>query len=152
MRDPRSIYIASGSSEIELARSAIASVKDLGFSVTNDWTEDPGWAVALPGGVDNRPIEEKKRSALSDVKGILDAYTFWLLAPAKASRGAYTEQGIALSRLHVPWADMSGRIIVSGPQASLDLFSSIADHCFDSHDRAIGLLDAIASADFIWNK
>ena len=42
------IYIAGGSSEIEIVQWAIDVVAAHGGRITYDWTRDPGWRLGRP--------------------------------------------------------------------------------------------------------
>jgi hypothetical protein len=103
---PLSVYVAGASSErAERAQPVIGALSKAGFTITHDWTA----AVDMHGANNEHGTltpEELAACAHADLWGVKAADVFVLLAPQKASTGAWAELGVAL---------MSGcRVYVAG--------------------------------------
>jgi hypothetical protein len=123
------IYIAGGSSEIELCRGMIDAVASHGGRITLDWTRDPLWSIGRP-----LAMAERAETAARDLAAVAESRLFWLLLPARPSEGAATELGAALT-LRAQGRDVE--IVVSGPMLDSRLFPARADHIFAEHTEAL---------------
>lgn len=139
------IYIAGGSSEIELCQRMIDTVSSAGGRITYDWTRDPGWKLGRP-----LTMREREDAGGRDLAAIMNAWLFWLMLPVKPSEGASTELGVALvvralgEIVRLPDAR---RVIVSGPMTDSRLFPALADHIFADHDQALAhVLDLLGAS------
>ena len=136
------LYIAGAWIEqIERARPMMAKARALGISITYDWT-DPLWKPSDGKGDSSLTPELRKSYAQSDLKGVLDADVFWLLAANdKGACGSWVELGAALAA--VSYSRRLGRIIVSGPQWQRCIFSELADRKFPTDDEAFDYLRSL---------
>jgi hypothetical protein len=129
------IYIAGGSSEIELCRRMIDIVDSShGGRITYDWTRDPGWTLGRP-----LTMAERAETAARDLAAVAEARLFWLMLPQEKTEGAHVELGTALTlRALLPMLGRQGpEIVVSGPILDSRLFPARADHIFADHDEAL---------------
>jgi hypothetical protein len=128
------IYIAGGSSEIELCSDMIEAVTRAGGRVTYDWTLCPGLRMGLP-----LDMSERAEIAARDLAAVAEARLFWYIMPREKSEGAATELGAALTLRAL--ADGYGRVgphvIVSGPMLDSRLFPARADRIFAEHGEAL---------------
>lgn len=123
------IYIAGGSTEIELCRGMIDAVTSHGGRITYDWTRDPGWRLGRP-----LTMQERAECAARDLAAVAEARLFWLMLPQEKTEGAHVELGAALTLRAL------GRpieIVVSGPMLDSRLFPARADHIFAEHGAAL---------------
>jgi hypothetical protein len=123
------VYIAGGSSERYLVREYIDAVVRAGGRITLDWTRCPLWELARP-----LTMAERSETAQRDLAAVAEVRLFWLMLPARASEGAATELGAALTLRAM------GRpveIVVSGPMLDSRLFPARADRIFQDHDEAL---------------
>jgi len=123
------IYIAGGSSEIELCQSMIDAVRGAGGRITYDWTRDPGWRLGRP-----LTMQERAECAARDLAAVAEARLFWLMLPREKTEGAHVELGGALTLRAI------GRpieVIVSGPMLDSRLFPARADRIFAEHGEAL---------------
>jgi hypothetical protein len=127
------VYIAGGSSEIELCRSMIDAVQSLSgpgrARITLDWTRLPEWSAGRP-----LTMAERAGVAALDLAAVAESRLFWLLLPREKSEGAATELGAALTLRAI------GRpieVIVSGPMLDSRLFPARADRIFPDHGEAL---------------
>lgn len=129
-----SIYLATGSADIELAEHWIRRLREHGHYITYDWPAN----VRKVGDANPREATEDERSMWSDsnLRGARSAMTFWLLVPSKPSIGCWFEMGYAAAWRVAP------RIVVSGDWRGT-IFTSIADHRFDTHEEAFDFLNTL---------
>jgi hypothetical protein len=123
------IYIAGGSSELELCQGMIDAVTLAGGRITYDWTRDPGWKLGRP-----LTMQERAEAAARDLAAVAEARLFWLIMPTRPSEGAATELGAALTLRAM------GRpieVIASGPMLDSRLFPARADRIFAEHGEAL---------------
>ena len=122
------IYVAGGSAERDACAAFMVQLRAAGWTVTCDWTTDPGWT---------NPTHPRLTSAMSDVSGIARARVLWYVAPEAKSEGSHFELGIAwmARELHAS----SGRaILASGPVDTLGrVFPALADRTFPTHAEAL---------------
>jgi hypothetical protein len=127
------VYIAGGSSEIELCRSMIDAVSRYAH-VTFDWTRVGEWSLGRP-----LTMREREELAARDLAAVAEARLFRLLLSREKSEGAATELGAAL--VLRAFALALGRVpievIVSGPMLDSRLFPARADRIFAGHGEAL---------------
>ena len=82
------------------------------------------------------PEEDRLKHADADSNAALDANYFWLVVPEERGVGAWIEFGLALAQALRHGANY---IIVSGDWKK-SIFTSLADHRFDSHEEALAFL------------
>ncbi len=124
------IYIAGGSSEIELCQGMIDAVTHYGGRITYDWTRDPGWKLGRP-----LTMQERAECAARDLAAVAEARLFWLMLPQEKTEGAHVELGVALA---LRAFGLPGReVIVSGPMLDSRLFPARADRIFAEHGEAL---------------
>lgn len=97
------IYVAGASSEMnDRAKPVIKRLKELGHSITFDWTE------VVDMYEDKQPSSDiLEQCAVNDFVGVKSAEALVLLAPQSMSTGAWVELGMAIS-LDMP-------VYISGP-------------------------------------
>jgi len=129
------IYVAGGSSERDAVAGYLSQLRAAGWTVTYDWTTDPGWTD---------PAHPRIESARADVRGITRARFFWYVAPREKSEGSHFELGVAwLSREMTREGRRStGRVVFSsGPGDALGrVFPSLVDRHFAEHADALAHL------------
>ena len=148
------VYVAGAWVEQhERARPMIAELRAAGIEITHDWTRAEGEVIRnAAGGVvqsdADLDVEDRKRHALEDLRGVLAADVVWLLAPNdKGACGAWVELGAALA-LRGAWdpnparaASYTPRIIVSGPKARRSIFTELAE-TYDTDEAAFAVIVA----------
>jgi hypothetical protein len=95
-----SIYVAGASKETDRAKHVIARCRELGLTITMDWTKGIEDARAKGYATDaDCPPQVRLEAARADFNGVANADVFLLLVPAKrhGSLGAWIELGIALA-------------------------------------------------------
>lgn len=128
-----SIYVAGGSADRATIATLIAELRGAGWTVTHDWTRDPGWTD---------PSHPREISANEDLHGVFAARVFWLVLPEAKSEGAHFELGVAVA---LGFDDPSRDVVVSGPAETLGrIFPTLADVSFDRHADALEYLLARA--------
>lgn len=94
----KAVYVAGASSERhERVKPVMEALRRAGFIITHDWTE----AVDMHGANNEHgtlSLEELQECAYLDIAGVKTADALVLLAPKKASTGAWVELGIALEQ------------------------------------------------------
>lgn len=128
----RRIYLAGGSSEAVLVACYVAKVRQLGYEVTSDWTEQV-LSNRAKGGTDaTLSDEEQKRAITQDLTAVQEADIFWLLMPRRPSFGAGFE---------FAWSFYSRTdfILASGSHVRASIFTAHAKK-FDTHDDALAWL------------
>lgn len=130
----RTIYVAGGSDERAECKSDIEALRAAGWTITHDWTEDPGFR--------DPPEPDTENSLRSDIEGVRKGAFFWLRCPLKKSEGAHAELGAAIIVRDVCNLMMRTRcIIVSGPwDSGHRLFTHAADLKFSKHEQALSWL------------
>lgn len=134
MTAPLTIYVAGGSNDRALVASYLAELRAVGWTITYDWTSDPGW---------DDPAHPRIESARADVRGIFAARVFWYVAPATKSEGSHFELGVAWWVREVRIGDPSNErtIIASGPTTALGrVFPTLADRAYETHTEALAWL------------
>jgi hypothetical protein len=120
------VYIAGGSTEMDLVAGYMNTLRAWGISITHDWIA----TIRTVGDANPRVASHRKRFQWSaqDVRGVMDAQIVWAILPAKTSFGCAFEAGVAIG---------SGRdLIVSGDWRST-IFSAQARARFNEHDHAL---------------
>lgn len=131
-RNAGAIYIAGGSSErLTVCRPWIDVARKAGMNVLEDWTYADGYDEPNPSSALLR------RDAATDVRAVLRASVFWQLAPEAMSEGASSELGVALAARAM---GRRVRIVVSGPNATRNIFGHLADEVFPTHEAAFDAL------------
>lgn len=160
------IYIAGAWVEQhQRARPMIAAVRAAGLEVTCDWTVAEGDICACgkhrqqhvpfgdggceafngigSGGDNQLTAEQRRKYALADLKGVLDADIVWLLAANdKGACGSWVELGAALAIGQVR-SNIYGRspidpiTIVSGLKWQRTIFTELAHRTFESDGEAL---------------
>lgn len=124
------IYVAGGSAERDAVAGYLAQLRAAGWTVTYDWTTDPGWTD---------PTHPRIESARADVRGITRARVFWYVAPAEKSEGSHFELGVAWVALQL--TTPKREILASGPTDILGrVFPSLATRAFAEHADALDWL------------
>lgn len=144
---PLRVYVAGGSSEVELVARYVAALRTAGVEVTYDWTADVlAWRAA---GAHPRTPEELAAHARADLDGIERADLVWWILPAAFSEGSAFEAGVAhglalaLARL----GHAAPRLVVSGDRAALGrVFPELAAERWDSHAAALAAIVSLAAA------
>jgi len=123
------VYVAGASAELDLVSGYMAKLLEAGVTVTFDWPAN----IRAVGNANPREASVGSRMQWSeeDLRGVYDAHTFWLLVPAGPTIGAWVEYGYA-------WA-LRRRIVVSGDHLKT-IFTSLADHAFQTHDEALAFI------------
>lgn len=118
----RLVYIAGGSSERNLCASLMADARAAGWTVTYDWTQDPGYLVS-------RSPEQLRAEAQLDLDAVRAADVVWVVAPACKSEGSHCELGAALA-----WGK---RVLVSGPHVlALGRIFPLLAEVYPTHEAA----------------
>ena len=136
----RRIYVAGGSSEVDLVAGFMYRLRDWDWVVAHDWTLPVRQRAAL--GMTDKEMDADWANffAWSDLRGIDGADYFWLLAPGQKSEGAWCEAGYAIGRsLHV---SQRLKTLVSGPTANI--FARGIQQRFDTHDEAFRWLTELS--------
>lgn len=138
---PLRVYVAGGSSEVELVARYIAALRAAGVEITYDWTADVLlWRAA---GSPQLTAEQRAAHARADLDGIERADLMWWILPSAKSEGAALEVGVAIG---------SGkRIMVSGsvafdPGDGRAVFPSMIPERWDSHEAALAAIVSLAAA------
>lgn len=130
------IYVAGGSSErVTVVRPLMARLIERGWTVTHDWTQDPGYDL-------DRPLTDEERAGVAerDLRAVDKADVVWLVVPAGKSEGASVEFGYACG---------SGKVvIVSGPDATRCPLWAYALRQFLAHEDALEWLGRAGRGDF----
>jgi hypothetical protein len=82
------IYVAGASADRAMIAGYLAELRGAGWTVTYDWTTDPGWTD---------PTHPRATSARADVEGIRTATVLWYVAPEAKSEGSHFELGVAVT-------------------------------------------------------
>jgi len=123
------IYIAGGSSEIELCDKLTDAVERAGGRITFAWTQVGPWSLGRP-----LTMTERAELAQRDLAAVAEARLFWLVLPQRLSEGAHVELGAALT-LRAMGRPLE--IVVSGPMLDSRLFPARADQIFERHEEAL---------------
>lgn len=126
-----SIYVAGASADRALIAGFLAELRAVGWTVTYDWTTDPGWTD---------PLHPRAVSAQNDLDGVIAARTFWYVAPIAKSEGSHFELGIAVAERR---RDRLGArtILTSGPIWDHNrIFPSLGNRHFAEHHLALAWL------------
>ena len=104
----------------------------------------------IAGGDSKLTNEARRKYALDDLNGVLDADVLWLLAAnTPQAAGSWCELGIALGASmarDVQHAPVNPTIVVSGPNARRTIFSELADHIVPTDEEGLALVLAMAKA------
>lgn len=133
-----SVYLACSQREIDRVVYYAERIERAGLTITCKW-----WEHVLQNGVGNDGalhVDEQKRHALGDLRGVREASIFWWLwSPTKTH--ADFEAGYAYG-LHAR-GEGPLAFIASGPGCSSTVFSSLA---FRDESDAIGLVEIVRRA------
>ena len=122
---PPTLYVAGASKEVATIRAYVETLRQLGYEITHDWTEQ----VANSKMPDHEYADhDRARFALEDTQGVIKAKYFWLVIPENHSLGAWIELGCAIASKSV--------IIVSGDFRK-SIFLEHAHHKFQKHEEAL---------------
>jgi hypothetical protein len=123
------IYIAGGSSEMDLVGIQMGLVRAMGHTITYDWVS----TIISVGAANPRDATHRQRMRWcdEDLRGIENAHMVWIILPAKTSFGCAFEAGFACGN--------GQKFIVSGDWRA-SIFSSRALARFDEHHHAISWL------------
>lgn len=126
---PLRVYVAGGSSEVELVARYVAALRAAGVEVTHDWTPH----VPKPGEPWHTPDH-----ARADIDGVERADLVWWILPAALSEGSAFEAGYALGR--------AKRSVVSGAWAEHGrVFPSLLSELWSTHDAALAAIVSLAA-------
>lgn len=130
-----SIYVAGASADRALVAGFIARLRAAGWTVTYDWTTDPGWTD---------PLHPRAVSAENDLEGVIAARVFWYVAPEAKSEGSHFELGVAVAERRRD--RLSARtILTSGPfDLHARIFPTLGNRHFVEHAEALAWLVALA--------
>jgi hypothetical protein len=103
------------------------------------------------GGDSKLTDEARKKYALADLQGVLDAEVVWLLAPnTQSAWGSWWELGAAtcaqILRKSNAFSRVGPAIIVSGPKNKRTIFTELADCLLDSDADAFDAVLSINNA------
>ena len=127
-----SIYVAGASADRVIVAGFIRDLRCAGWTVTYDWTTDPGWTD---------PTHPRATSAMCDAEGVRRARVFWYVAPEAKSEGSHFELGAAVILRDL---DPLGRrqILTSGPIALHSrIFPTLGNRHFVEHAEALAPAD-----------
>jgi|HubBroStandDraft_2_1064218.scaffolds.fasta_scaffold01184_5 hypothetical protein len=122
------IYVAGGSSELELVAGYMAKLRELGHIITHDWVA----TVRSTGDANPRTATQKQRLrwAGDDLRGIDAARIVWVILPiTRPSFGCAFEAGYAVGQGLTD-------VIMSGDWRA-SIFSSQVEARFNEHDHAL---------------
>lgn len=126
------IYVASGSTELDMADAWMKRCREIGFVVTATWPE-----VITKQGAPN-PLdashEQRRGWAETDAKEVDVAHILWLQVPEKKSEGAFWETGFATG--------LGLYVVVSGAHYKRSIFTALADEIHDTHEAAFNSIKA----------
>jgi len=125
------IYVAGASADRALIAGFLAELRAAGWTVTYDWTTDPGWTD---------PTHPRAVSAQNDLDGVIAARTLWYVSPTAKSEGSHFELGIAVAERR---RDRLGArtILTSGPIWDHNrIFPSLGNRHFAEHAQALAYL------------
>jgi hypothetical protein len=126
-----SIYVAGASADRALVAGFLAELRRAGWTVTYDWTTDPGWTD---------PTHPRATSAMCDVEGVRTARVFWYVAPEAKSEGSHFELGAAVILRDLAWPGHR-QILMSGPiSAHARIFPMLGNRHFAEHATALAWL------------
>lgn len=122
------VYVAGASAEVDMVATFIGRLREAGVVITYDWTADVLTSRAR--GVRDEDLTPGVRQACAtaDLQGVAQADVMWLLTPANASTGAWTELGFAIGT--------GTPLIISGEQARRSIFTE-GRHCVATHEDAL---------------
>jgi hypothetical protein len=128
------IYVAGGSTELDLVASYMRKLRDLGHEITYDWV-----TTVREFGANPRDATHRQRTSQSGegLTGVLNAEIVWALLPTEPSFGCAFELGFACGR--------GVHFIVSGDWQT-SIFCAQATARFDEHERALSWI-CLATAD-----
>jgi hypothetical protein len=133
------IYVAGGSSELDLVEGYMMRLRKAGYQITDDWPT----LVRKVGASNPRDASDADKFSWSgaNLRGILNADLVWVILPVVPSFGCAFEfgyaRGLARNRLR-PQV-----VIVSGDWRAT-IFSVQANRLFETHDHALGYLTDLA--------
>jgi hypothetical protein len=133
------LYIAGAYADRERVLSVMADAARAGHEIAHDWVSVIDRVRGGEGHHDrDLPADEALRHALGDIRKILLADAFWLLAPPEGrGRGCWVEMGVAFEG-EVP-------IVVSGPTARDTVFT-VLGHRFDTDAAALSYINTAQRA------
>lgn len=147
-KEPRTIYVAAASSEIERAKAVMSSLRAIGFEVVSDWPEmieaakrEHGDNAANP---TNATDEQRLEWAMHDLHQVARARALWILLPIdKPTIGAWVELGatVAFSIVEQTFApnEANRYTISSGPNPKRTIFTAFTDH-YETDEAAFEFL------------
>lgn len=108
------IYIAGASSEPERVRRWMNAARAQGWYLTLDWL-----ALVDAQGTANAGMcdEDRESAAAADWRAVREADVIWVLAPERASIGAWVELGMAIA--------LGKRIVLSGSTRERTIFGAL---------------------------
>lgn len=133
---PLRVYVAGGSSEVELVARYVAALRAAGVEITEDWSAAVlGWrSLGSP------PLTAAQRAAhaRADLEGIERADVVWWILPDALSEGSAFEAGYALGR--------AKRSVVSGAWAEHGrVFPSLLAELWSTHETALAAIVSLAA-------
>jgi hypothetical protein len=132
------IYVASPFPNKAEVQHWQQKLKDAGHTITHDWTtaEEPARGETA------MPLDEQRRHAVADMRGVLTADYVWVIAPATGGTGVWFEMGMAVGLqvafIACPDAPFPPLVIVSGVSPR-SIFTSLV-HYEETHEEAFGYL------------
>lgn len=126
-----SVYVAGASSDLSAVDDWMSRLRTAGFAIALDWPAN----IRVVGDANPRHAAEtdRLRWTLDDLEAAIASDVFWMIVPDGTTTGAWCELGAVWSyRRYVTRAPV---IIVSGDWRKT-IFTSLADHRFDSHEEA----------------
>lgn len=126
---PKQVYVAAASSELQRAEGAIQALRDLGHTVVHDWPAEVR-RVGSANPTDAAYVSRRKW-AIQDFDGVMSCQVFWLLMPHAEGFGAGVELGYALGMKYP-----APRIIVSGPYRR-SIFTALVTECYPTDVAAL---------------
>jgi hypothetical protein len=127
----KTIYVAGSSKEAVKIAGYMQRLRDMGWTVTHDWTVPVLEAKVADGDLSDH---ERIRLAVDDSWGVRTAGYFWLVIPETGSLGSWVELGIAIG--------LRCTIIVSG-DCRKSIFLTLAGEEFREHEEALTFFQGI---------
>jgi|SRR5208337_1500439 len=122
------IYVAGASKELNMLASYVKKLREIGFTITHDWTADMLQDIANGHESDKSlPQETKLKYARLDYEGIQACDTIWMLVPENYSNGAWIELGMAIA--------LEKHVVMSGSWQK-SIFSELVSKRFETHEQA----------------
>lgn len=142
----RLIYVAGSGrpGEIQRVVDCIKAARILGYTVTHDWTYEVLAAHETRTSDASLTPAQQRQISMDDLRGVERADVLWCVWPSGYSHGMAVEFGFGLgiTRMNRVMKEpiVTPLIIVSGPESSRCIFTSLAAHRFDDDKMALHFL------------